>query len=78
VAKASEKDKEGEGKPATPHPAAKAPTAPPAGAKPGDESSAKGTPGEPAGEASLEEDVQLQKAVELLKTWKIFKDLKPL
>ncbi len=78
VAKASEKDKEGEGKPATPHPAAKAPTAPPAGAKPGDESSAKGTPGEPAGEASPEEDVQLQKAVELLKTWKIFKDLKPL
>ncbi|CUQ68219.1 Carboxy-terminal-processing protease [Candidatus Nitrospira inopinata] len=26
---------------------------------------------------SIEEDVQLQKAVELLKTWKIFKELKP-
>lgn len=29
------------------------------------------------GEPSLEEDVQLQKAVELLKTWSIFKELKP-
>nr|MBI3613601.1 S41 family peptidase [Nitrospirota bacterium] len=80
VAKATDKDKdkEGEGKPAVPHPAAKAPTTPPVGAKPGDESSAKSSPGDPAGEASLEDDVQLQKAVELLKTWKIFKDLKPL
>lgn len=78
VAKAVDKDKEGEGKPAAPHPGAKAPATPPAGAKPGDESSAKGNSGEPTGEASLEEDVQLQKAVELLKTWKIFKDLKPL
>ncbi|TAJ29840.1 MAG: S41 family peptidase, partial [Nitrospirae bacterium] len=71
-------DKEGEGKPAVPHPGAKAPTVPPAGAKPGDESSAKGNAGEPGGEAALEDDAQLQKAVELLKTWKIFKDLKPL
>ncbi|MBM4132470.1 MAG: PDZ domain-containing protein [Nitrospira sp.] len=78
AAKATEKDKEGEGKPVLPHPAAKAPTTPPAAAKPGDESSAKSNPGEPTGEASLEEDAQLQKAVELLKTWKIFKDLKPL
>jgi len=76
VAKATEK--EGDAKPAAPHPATKAPVAPPAGAKPGDESSAKGTPGEPSADASLEEDVQLQKAVELLKTWKIFKDLRPL
>ncbi len=30
-----------------------------------------------AGEPSLEQDVQLQKAVELLKTWKIFKELRP-
>ncbi len=30
----------------------------------------------PGGESSLEEDVQLQKAVELLKTWKIFKGLR--
>ena len=28
-------------------------------------------------EPSLEQDVQLQKAVELLKTWKIFKELRP-
>lgn len=32
---------------------------------------------EPLGEGSIEEDPQLQKAVELLKTWKIFKDLRP-
>ncbi len=30
------------------------------------------------GEPSLEDDVQLQKAIELLKTWKIFKELRPL
>ena len=29
------------------------------------------------GEFSLEDDVQLQKAVELLKSWKIFKSLGP-
>ncbi|HSE60249.1 MAG TPA: S41 family peptidase [Nitrospiraceae bacterium] len=29
------------------------------------------------GEPSLEEDVQLQKAVDMLKTWSIFKELKP-
>jgi len=29
------------------------------------------------GEVPIEEDAQLQKAVELLKTWKIFKELKP-
>jgi carboxyl-terminal processing protease len=33
------------------------------------------TPGEVFGEPSLEQDVQLQKAVEMLKTWKIFKEL---
>jgi carboxyl-terminal processing protease len=33
---------------------------------------------EPLGEGPIEEDAQLQKAVELLKTWKIFKDLRPL
>lgn len=31
-----------------------------------------------SGEASLEDDLQLQKAVELLKTWKVFKELRPL
>src|SRR5215467_338401 len=30
-----------------------------------------------SGEPSVEQDVQLQKAVELLKTWKIFKELRP-
>lgn len=34
-------------------------------------------PVDAAGEPSLEQDVQLQKAVELLKTWKIFKELRP-
>lgn len=53
-------------------------TGPPAAGKPGDDSSAKAPSGEPGGEVSPEEDVQLQKAVELLKTWKIFKDLRPL
>ncbi|HMS84882.1 MAG TPA: S41 family peptidase, partial [Nitrospira sp.] len=47
-----------------------------------DEGGAKnGTPPpalpEVGGELSLEQDVQLQKAVELLKSWKIFKELKP-
>lgn len=51
----------------------------PAGAKAGDEGAAKSAaPGEPGAEPSAEEDVQLQKAIELLKTWKIFKDLRPL
>jgi carboxyl-terminal processing protease len=30
---------------------------------------------EVSGDPSLEQDVQLQKAVEMLKTWKIFKEL---
>ncbi|HET6676308.1 MAG TPA: peptidase S41, partial [Nitrospiraceae bacterium] len=41
-----------------------------------------GTPPAPlpmdaGGEFSLEDDIQLQKAVELLKSWKIFKSLAP-
>ncbi len=57
-------------------------TAPPAG-KPADEASPKNGTTPPAslpeagGDISLEQDVQLQKAVELLKSWKIFKELKP-
>jgi carboxyl-terminal processing protease len=57
--------------------------APPAGVKPPDEAGSKnGTPSpapsaEALGEPSLEQDAQLQKAVELLKSWKIFKELKP-
>lgn len=34
-------------------------------------------PVDSSGEPLLEQDVQLQKAVEMLKTWKIFKELKP-
>ncbi|HEU4684316.1 MAG TPA: S41 family peptidase, partial [Nitrospira sp.] len=34
-------------------------------------------PVDAAGDPSLEQDVQLQKAVEMLKTWKIFKELRP-
>lgn len=34
-------------------------------------------PPDTSGEPSLEQDVQLQKAVEMLKTWKIFKELRP-
>jgi carboxyl-terminal processing protease len=34
-------------------------------------------PSEASGDPSLEQDVQLQKAVEMLKTWKIFKELRP-
>jgi carboxyl-terminal processing protease len=55
---------------------------PPAG-KPSDEATPKSgtTPPAPSPEAggdiSLEQDIQLQKAVELLKSWKIFKELKP-
>ena len=33
---------------------------------------------EPLGEGPIEDDLPLQKAVELLKTWKIFKELRPL
>ena len=34
-------------------------------------------PVDAAGDPLLEQDVQLQKAVEMLKTWKIFKELRP-
>jgi len=34
-------------------------------------------PADTAGEPLLEQDVQLQKAVEMLKSWKIFKELRP-
>ena len=56
---------------------------PPSGVKPPEEAGSKnGTPSpapsaEALGEPPLEQDAQLQKAVELLKSWKIFKELKP-
>ena len=55
----------------------------PSGVKPPDEAGSKNGTSPPApsaealGELSLEQDPQLQKAVELLKSWKIFKELKP-
>ncbi|MEX5216661.1 MAG: S41 family peptidase [Nitrospiraceae bacterium] len=82
VAKAGEKEsKEKEADPK----AAKPPTPkePGSGQKPGEDPAHRnGTPPAPlpmdaGGEFSLEDDVQLQKAVELLKSWKIFKSLAP-
>jgi carboxyl-terminal processing protease len=54
---------------------------PPNGKSPEEAGSKNGTvpqpsPAEAGGELSLEQDAQLQKAVELLKSWKIFKELK--
>ncbi len=83
VAKAGEKEtkeKEGEVKTGKPS-SAKEPPQPQQ--KPGDDPTHRnGTPPVPlpidaGGEFSLEDDVQLQKAVELLKSWKIFKSLGP-
>lgn len=83
VAKAGEKEtKEKEGEVKTGKPSStKEP--PPTQQKPGDDPTHRnGTPPVPlpidaGGEFSLEDDVQLQKAVELLKSWKIFKSLGP-
>ncbi len=71
-------EKEGEGKTGKP-PVGK--DASPHDGKSSDEPGLKnGTPPpslqELSGELSLEQDIQLQKAVELLKSWKIFKELK--
>jgi carboxyl-terminal processing protease len=56
--------------------------APPAGKAPDDAGSKNGTTppvvtAEAGGDLPLDQDPQLQKAVELLKSWKIFKELKP-
>ncbi len=56
-------------------------TVPPSGKSPEEATPKNGTvpqslPAEAGGELSLEQDVQLQKAVDLLKSWKIFKELK--
>ncbi|MBI5855119.1 MAG: S41 family peptidase [Nitrospirae bacterium] len=70
VVKPGEKDAEGK-----PH---KGPESAPPPAKPGDEGASKapGAAGAEGAETS-EDDPQLQKAIELLKTWKIFKELRP-
>jgi carboxyl-terminal processing protease len=75
AAKAGEKDaKEADAKAQKPA----APKDAPAAKPPGQDTAPKSN-GAPAdfGETPIEEDAQLQKAVELLKTWKIFKELKP-
>lgn len=81
VAKASEgkpAEKEAEPKVVKP-PTGKEPS-PQNGKSPDEGGPKNGTPPpalpEVGGEPSLEQDAQLQKAVELLKSWKIFKDLK--
>jgi carboxyl-terminal processing protease len=74
VAKADGKDgKEADAKAQKPAAPKDAPTAKP------EKDVAPKSNGAPAdfGETPIEEDAQLQKAVELLKTWKIFKELKP-
>lgn len=81
AAKAGEKD-------AAAEKAGKAPAQGAAGKEKDAAPTSGGTNGKPAppatappvsesGEPNLEEDAQLQKAVELLKTWSIFKELKP-
>jgi len=82
VAKASEGksgDKETESKAVKPSTGKDA--APQNGKTPDEGGSKGGTPPpaltEVGGELALDQDVQLQKAVELLKSWKIFKELKP-
>ncbi|MBM4126682.1 MAG: S41 family peptidase [Nitrospira sp.] len=81
--------KAGEGKPGEKEAESKSPKpsngkdTPPAGVKSPDEAGSKNGTSPPApsaealGELSLEQDAQLQKAVELLKSWKIFKEMKP-
>jgi carboxyl-terminal processing protease len=86
VAKAEGKpgDKEAEGKtskaPQNASPGKEQSVATPKGAEDGVQKNGAGPVTPPldlSGEPSLEQDVQLQKAVELLKTWKIFKELRP-
>lgn len=71
-------EKEGEGK--TVKPPVGKDASPHDGKSPDETSPKNGTPPpalpEVSGELSLEQDIQLQKAVELLKSWKIFKELK--
>jgi len=81
VAKASEgKPAEKEAEPKVVKPPTGKETLPQNGKSPDEGGPKNGTPSpalpEVGGEPSLEQDAQLQKAVELLKSWKIFKDLK--
>lgn len=81
-AKPGEKEAEAKGaKPSSPGPPGKEQTS--ANGKAHEEPATKnsGAPSSPSveasGELSAEQDVQLQKAVEMLKTWKVFKELRP-
>jgi carboxyl-terminal processing protease len=81
VAKASEgKPAEKEAEPKVVKPSTGKETSPQNGKSPDEGGPKNGTPPpalpEVGGEPSVEQDAQLQKAVELLKSWKIFKDLK--
>jgi len=83
VAKASEKDKEkdkelGKDKDKDKDREVAKPKETPTPPKAGEDGALKGkeSTGEPA-ELALEDDLQLQKAVELLKAWKIFKEIRP-
>jgi carboxyl-terminal processing protease len=50
----------------------------PSSVKPGEDGTSKGKePSADPAEVALEDDLQLHKAVELLKAWKIFKELRP-
>jgi carboxyl-terminal processing protease len=73
VAKVEKKEKEEDGR--TQKPKEQTPTP-----KPSEDAAAPKSNGATPelGETPIEEDPQLQKAIELLKTWKIFKDLRPL
>ncbi len=76
VAKAGDKD----GKESEPKTAKGATTGKDSAPKPAEDSAHKNgavSLGDAGGEISVDDDVQLQKAVELLKTWKIFKELRP-
>ena len=87
VAKAEGKpgEKEGDGKatkpPVTTGPGKEQSAATPKGAEDGVQKNGAAPSSTPpldlSGDPSLDQDVQLQKAVELLKTWKIFKELRP-
>ena len=74
VAKAGEKPGEKDAETKAPKPNAPAPPPKPEEQAP----KSNGALAEPFGEGPIEEDIQLQKAVELLKTWKIFKELRPI
>jgi carboxyl-terminal processing protease len=74
VAKAADKDKEKE----KDKEAAKPKEAQPPPPRTGEDGTPKSkeSSAEPS-ELALEDDLQLQKAVELLKAWKIFKEIRP-